>query len=99
MPPVNTGHGADVEGLVVVTDVGSTIKGEGVHGIHLAFCLPLQQRMILGMVPVGSGVDVPRPVALLADIVVGAEVGVGFVGTANVHGLVGIDSGRGGVGD
>ena len=99
MPPVNTGHGADVEGLAVVADVGPAVEGEGIDCVHLAFCLPLQQRMILGMVPVGSGVDVPRPVALLADIVVGAEVGVGFVGTANVHGLVGIDSGRGGVGD
>ena len=51
------------------------------------------------MVPVGSGIDVPRPIAFLADVVVGAEVGVGFVGTADVHGLVGIDSSSGIVAD
>ena len=51
------------------------------------------------MVPVGSGIDVPRPIAFLADVVVGAEVGVGVVGTTDVHGFVSGDASDGIVGN
>ena len=34
---------ADVKGDLA----GTAVEGEGIHGIHLTFCLPLQQGVIL----------------------------------------------------
>ena len=97
--PTGIGQGADVQPLVVVLDVTCTVQGQVIDGIHMAFRIADQHGMVLGVVPVDAAVHVPGPVALLPNLAVGAEVGVGHVGAADVHGLVGIDAGGWIVGD
>ena len=96
MAPVDVAYGADVQCLAVKTNVATAVQRERVHGVHLALQHTCQHGVVLGMVPVDARFDVPRPIAFLADVMVGAEGGVGVVGTADIHGFEGADA-RGGV--
>ena len=90
MAPLDVARDAYGEHILVVLQLEALMQGGGVHGIAVALCVPLQHRMVDGMVETGIGACTPAPSFLPVQCAGEGELPVCGVRTFHIHGFVGV---------
>ena len=92
VPPTDVARGTDVQRTFIILYIGPVVQRQGIDGVHMAFYISCQHRVVERMMIVGIGDVLPRPESLLTDGVGDLELGIGDIRPAHILRLVGIDT-------